>query len=382
LTLTVCYDPGTSLTKILYERDPSSQESARQVKYMTIAPEVISLPVGSAANLPGSSGLGKPQDNAWVQLTPDSNCYAVGRVARDYSATVSLNQLKHASLIPKVLAAVGAIAELEKLGNNFPIDFSLLMPYGELANRKEVEEQLREALSSFYFREQPMKVQMQHYYCVSEGGGIAVDYARRQGIEQFRNKTIAFLMLGYRNTSLLLFRAGTLERKTSSTTTLGFANLIDKFRDYIPSISREQVQEAIWSSHNKTVEVFDDLANLLNLDPASIEASFQLAASEYWQLLKDWLEETIPSTRQLDSIVSCGGTSDFLSQELKEYLGTKLEVVEESQRHLLQALQLDLTKAKKFEEQKLAVRFADCWGIYVKFAAFPIEQFSKRPLLV
>ncbi len=388
MVLTVCYDPGTSLTKILYEKDPTCKESdssgdrVKHVKYMTIAPEVISLPVESKKKLPSRVGLGKPQDNAWVQLSEDGDCYAVGRTAIDSSATVSINQLKHVSLIPKILAAVGAIAELEKLGNNFPINLSLLIPYGELGNEDQIEEELRESLESFYFREQRMSVQLQRYLCISEGSGIALNYARRLGFDKFREKTIAFLMLGYRNTSMLLFREGTLSKKASCTTQLGFIDFIDKFRASVPTISREQVQDILWLNQNSFEATSEQLSERLQVKSDSILSSFRSSLAEYWNLLDVWLSEVLPFTEQLDCLVSCGGTVDFVSQQLQEKFGNKLDRFKESEKDLFSALQLDLKQVKRFDNQNLAVRFADCWGAYVKFANYPIDKLSKRPVLV
>lgn len=372
------YEKAPTLSK---ESDSSSSQG-RQVKHMTIAPEVILLPAESKKKLPSRAGLGKPQDNAWVQLSQDGDCYAVGRTAIDYSATVSINQLKHVSLIPKILAAVGAIAEFEEFGNNFPINLSLLMPYGELGNEAEIENKLREALSCFYFREQQMSVQLQRYHCLSEGSGIALNYARRLGFEKFREKTIAFLMLGYRNTSMLLFREGTLSKKVSCTTQLGFIDFLDKFRASVPTISREQVQEILWLNQNSFEATSEKLSKRLHLTSDSILSSFRSSLAEYWQLLEVWLSEVLLSTEQLDCLVSCGGTVDFISQQLKEYFGKNLDGFKESEKDLFSALQLNLEQVKKFDNQNLAVRFADCWGAYIQFAAYPIEELSKRPVLV
>ena len=104
-------DPGTSVSKILYVVDEGT------VKWMTMGAEYLDLPSESAKSLPIDSGMGQPEDNAWVRLSKSGECHAVGFVASNYRATVSIKKLKHESLPFKILAAVGAIASREKLGN-------------------------------------------------------------------------------------------------------------------------------------------------------------------------------------------------------------------------------------------------------------------------
>lgn len=376
MTLTMCYDPGTSLTKILYE-EQSLPDDSRRLKYLTMLPELLSLSTTSRKKLPTHSGLGRPQDNAWVQLSEDGDCYAVGRTAINHRATVSVKPLKHTILIPKLLAAVGAIAEIEELGNEFPLDLALLIPYGELGNEAKIEQELVESLSCFYFREQQMKVKLETLNCTSEGTGCVLDYIRRQGIQDFREKTIAFLMLGYRNTSLLLFRSGTLDKKASSTTELGFFNFIDEFRSLIPSKSREQIQSALWNRKDES-SVFVDLSEQVRMDPDEISASFRSALSDYWGLLESWMREVLPPVQQLDFLIGCGGTAHFLSSRLEKFMGDKFSLFDESSRDLLSALKFNLKQLKQFEKQKLSARFVDCWGFYVNFAEYPVEPERVR----
>ena len=58
--LKLVVDPGTSLSKILYVVDSGT------VKWMTMGAEYLTLPTESAKSLPIDSGMGQPEDNAWV----------------------------------------------------------------------------------------------------------------------------------------------------------------------------------------------------------------------------------------------------------------------------------------------------------------------------
>ncbi len=46
--------------------------------------EYLSLPSESAESLPIDTGMGQPEDNAWVRLTSSDECHAVGFVASNY----------------------------------------------------------------------------------------------------------------------------------------------------------------------------------------------------------------------------------------------------------------------------------------------------------
>ena len=367
MKLTVCYDPGTSLTKVLY------QTADNLVKHLTIEPEIIELPAGFAKSLPLSSGLGKPQDNAWVRLDRDGDCYVVGRLAKNYSSGTSFKQLNHTSIVPKLLAAIGAIAQREKIGDNFEVNLGLLLPYREIANRRELERQISQSLRKFYFRDRLLCLRLAHCYCLAEGGGIALSTVQLKGIESFKNQTIAFIVLGYRHTSVLLFKQGTLLQQKSATMQLGFYDLLEKFCNYVPGLSREQVRKAIVTEVNQgaycTRIAWGDLLSLSsgNEREDDLVEAFELAKQEYWRLIDAWLDETLPPSRQLDSVICGGGAAALLEQNLKDRFGY-LEFARTQQRQLLQALQLNRRDAKTFDRRNLAARFADCWGFFVNFA--------------
>ena len=114
--LTVVFDPGTSLSKILYVVNNGT------VKWMTMGAEYLSLPSESAESLPIDNGMGISEDNAWVRLEKSGECHGVGFVATNYRATTSIKKLKHESLMFKILAGIGAIAKSEKLGSSFNLE--------------------------------------------------------------------------------------------------------------------------------------------------------------------------------------------------------------------------------------------------------------------
>ena len=388
--LTVCYDPGTSVSKILYQLDSG------QVKHLTMEPEVFCLPV--ATSLPTTNNFGRPSDCAWVQLPQDETCYAVGRLARNYRATVSIKRLKYESLVPKVLAALGAIATVENLPQKFNLDLALLLPLGEYANRDELEKLLKEALKGFNFQSRPYKVNLGLYKCCAEGFGLALSYIKEKGLKQFQNSTLAYLMFGYRNTSILVFKNGTLVTTQSNTTQLGFYDLIDKMTAKISGLSREEVQAAIvtkvqkdydwdnveWKYHQTTEIVIEDLIkstdpDKMALEEAQILKAIELATAQYWQLLSDWLYESLPPMRQLDGVIYGGGACQLLKPQLDGYwqdVNLEMECTKTYQSQLFKALSLDSSALHQFNQQNLVLRFADVWGLFVQFANYQSEDHS------
>jgi hypothetical protein len=75
--LTVVCDHGTSLTKVLYRVGRNGQP-----KQLTMDARVLKLDVNVVENLQQTSGFGKPEHNAWLQIDGNS-CYLAHGVTRD-----------------------------------------------------------------------------------------------------------------------------------------------------------------------------------------------------------------------------------------------------------------------------------------------------------
>jgi len=359
---------------------------------------LLKLPVSSASNLPQSSGLGKPEDNAWVQLHPEGDCYVVGRLAQEYRASVSIKKLKYESIVPKLLAVVAAIASIEQMHLEIELQLGLLLPYGEYANASEIETELIKAAKQFFFQGQPLKVELSKYRCYPESYGLAMSHANRLTIERFQKQTFVYLMFGYRNTSLLLFRQGTLSRTESGTTQLGFYDLIDKVTNKVSGLSREEFQASIRTveedfynaakanrDRQLATNIFvEDLikstdSNKATKEKGDIEAAIKTATKEYWQLIINWLDEILPPLSQLNEVVYCGGTSEFLKEKLIDYFISKDKSLRVSssfieEKELIEALQLDECELKPFKQQNLALRFADVWSLFVNFAGYEAKK--------
>lgn len=392
-SVTVCCDPGTSLLKVLY------QVASEPVKYLTMDSEVIALPPASASSLPVDSGFGKPEDNAWVRWKETGDCYAIGQVAKGYRATVSMKRLKYESIVPKILAVLGAIARKENLNDGFDLALAVLVPISEYPNREQIETELRQKLEQFYFQQQPLTVHLQNYTCVAEASGLVFQSIQQQGIEKFRSLNLAYLMFGYRNTSLLLFRKGTLSQSESQTTQLGFYELIDKITAKTSGVSREEVQAAIvtdtedyYNPQKACLDVqqitkiaVEDL--IRSTDPTKakqeklqIATAIETATQEYWQVMANWLHEALPPLRQLDGVIYSGGAATFLSPQVEAYFNSHIPNLVQMQvedQHLLRELGLTETEQKHFEMNNLSLRFSDVWGLFVKITNYHTQIAEK-----
>ena len=382
----VCIDVGSSLSKVIYQ-------VGDDIKYLLMQPEHLALPPESAPMLPLDSGLGFPEDNAWIRFKKDGDCHAVGRVAKDYKAFVNFKTLKSQIATPKILAAIGVIAEREQLNENFCLDLGVLLPWGEIQSREQLETELKAAMRSFYFRNRRLKVTLERFECVPEASGAAMWDAKYQA--DFRNENRAYLMFGHRNTSLLFFRKGTLSRSESSTTKLGFYDLIDKMRQKVPGLEREDVLNAIGSRLNRKYSYVykayeyeaptTDLwwARLLpstssekSIDQKALLASaYSTSLKEYWLLLSNWLDSELPSMNEIDAVVRCGGVSALLTAQIKQFFRYKLISVPDAySSNVLKPLGLEDPKREQeyieFTELNLHTRMVDAWGFFAIFSGY------------
>ncbi len=386
--LTLICDPGTSLIKVLYRVGRKGQ-----LKHLTMDAQILKLDGNLVTNLNKSNEFGKPEDNAWLQ-TDDRSCYLVGRLAREYRASTSIKSLKYESIVPKILAIVGAIAVKEKLSKSLKLDLAVLLPYGELSNSRAMEKELRSSVQEFEFQGETNRVDLQKYRFSPEGLGIASHLFKKKPRDSVQSQTLAILMFGYRNTSLLLFKDGTLSVDRSETTKLGFYNFSDRIIKQTSGLSREDIQSAIYTCSENfinhqtalgeermvTTLAVEELVKSRDKQRAeaekkSLETAIANSRKEYWQLIEAWLGEVLPTQRHLDELIYTGGTSGFFRQELNDYLSDKYSNIEVSstekmERELQLELNLSEVGLEKFKQQQLPLRFADTWGLFIGFTRY------------
>ena len=386
--LTLVCDLGTSLSKVLYRVGRNGS-----VQHLTMDAQHLILDADLIGNLNKSSEFGRPEDNAWLQ-TDALDCHLVGRLAQEYRATTSIKSLKYESIVPKILAIVGAIAVREKLSHSIKLDLAVLLPYGELSNSLELEKELQQLASEFKFQGDTYQVELKKCNFFPEGFGILSHLLEKKSLELVQSETVAVLMFGYRNTSLLLFQNGTLSVDRSETTNLGFYNFSDLIIKKTSGLTREDIQAAIYtcqenfinyqtamgSEKSVTKLAVEDLIKSRDRQRAEAEKSRLSTAisnsrKEYWQLIVAWLNEVLPSQRRLERLIYTGGTAGFFEQELNNYLLEKYSKIQitstdEIEQELLSGLNLSEVGLQKFKQQQLPLRFADVWGLFTSFARY------------
>ncbi|MGK7898121.1 MAG: ParM/StbA family protein [Xenococcus sp. (in: cyanobacteria)] len=386
--LTLIFDPGTSLTKALYK---SGRKGA--VKFLTMDSHLLAVGVERFARFNKTSDFAKPEDNAWLQ-TDNSACFLVGRLARESRASTSIKLLKYESMVPKILALIGAIALKEKLSRFIKLELSILLPYGEYSNRGDLEQELQKSLGKFKFQGSEYQVELQRSGFFPEGFGIFSSRAQNNSPELIQGETSAILMFGYRNTSLLLFPEGSFSLDGSGSTELGFYNFSDLLIQQASGLTRDAIKSAIYTGVERVINyktargedksvtkiAVGDLVRVRDPHRADVEkrrlrTAVANASQDYWQLLRDWLDEVLPGQRHLDQLIYTGGTSGFFEEELQGYLSKKYSKIgvgstDEMEQELLSVLGLSELGLEKFKQEQLPLRFADAWGIFKRFAKF------------
>jgi hypothetical protein len=279
-------------------------------------PAVIEATKISLAFQTRNLGNAYPENSAWVGIGEDYR--AVGYLARStYSATPGLKPRKYELALYKTLAAIWAIKQKFKLPESFDISLALLLPPGEFEDSALLKPMLRDALTEFETPTGKVNAKLIGYECFPEGGGIYAMYCKNTG-EAIRRKVIALLMLGYRNASVIISRRGILNR--GKTTNLGMAKMVDLVIERTSGLVSEELVKAIAVAGDEPKpQHFHHLCVSNNHRDAEIEKiiyAVNSSRAEYAIALTNWLKEVLPSRNELDEVIICGGTADYLREEL------------------------------------------------------------------
>lgn len=381
--LYLSFDAGSSLTKIIYGWIESNGEYA--IKYLVMSPECLSLPAGSANFLSDESGInfGRPEDNAWIRYEANGDIFLLGRIAIEYRAKVHLKPLKSKTIVPKILAAVGAIAEKENLGQEIELVLGVLLPFNEIGSKQELNDNLIARLNSFYFRDKNIKIHLNRLRIVPEATGLALSYSINNQ-HTFKQTNQSFLMLGHRNTSFLVFEKGSFSRSKSSVTNSGCFDFIDMFREKVPGVEREdflnmlETKVEIERDYMKNFSSLKDKQLIYNLGMLTnkgknydfIKNAFEISLNEYWTLISSWLEVTLPSNT--DILWICGGGSSWIFHKIThQFSHVKINQPLQEISDLINALSLTrYDQEPGFIKQDLIERMIDVWGLFAVFSNY------------
>ena len=348
LLVTISIDFGGSGTKVIV------QIRGGKPKVIWMEPGVIKANYESLVFQTRNLNNAYPENAAWVGIGEDYR--AIGYLARSaYGATQRLKPRKYELALFKTLAAVWVIKQKFKLPESFDISLALLLPPGEFEDSALLKPMLKEALAQFDTPTGKINANLIGYECFPESGGIYAMYCKNTG-EAIRRKVIGLVMLGYRNASAIISRRGILNR--GKTAKLGMAKMVEKVIEGTSGLEAGELIEAIVAAGDEPkTQHFYHLCSSGNLRDAEIEKIISVVNSsraEYAIALVNWLKEVLPNNNELDELIICGGTADYLREELDAVFPT-IPIVWHG----------DVKIPQTLNEQWLGNRLADVWALSV-----------------
>jgi hypothetical protein len=353
--LTLVIDFGGSLTKVIYQDDEA------QPQVLAMEPEVISLNKEVIEGYEARK-MGSPDavNSAWVGC--DSSYYAVGYLARSqFYGNAGLSSHKYERAFAKTLAAVWVVAQLQGLTKKKKIKaaIAVLLPAGEFENASQLREDITDGLKEFSTPTGTMRVALTHYECKPEGGGVYMVYAKNQGSLALKTKTIAVVMVGYRNASILVASRGVVGKRETSE--LGFIRLVELVKGSISTVVTTARIASVIALSGESIKT----APLMSLAMSSREevrreevhklaSAIEVAREQYLLTLGSWFRETLP--KELDEIILCGGTAYYLKESLEKHFSGK-KIIWDGDMELPSTLQ----------EEELGRRMCDAYGMYQYF---------------
>ncbi|MBW4513127.1 MAG: hypothetical protein KME64_42605 [Scytonematopsis contorta HA4267-MV1] len=315
--IVVIVDLGASKTKVIFQEYPLGEPQV-----ICIDSTVADVGLDSLTGL-DTSGL--PEDNCWVSL-PNEGSYALGYLAaKKFHGSPMLRSLKFDLALPKIAGVLWVVSQkLTKKTKLLKVRLCVLLPPSEGGDSKALGEKLKTLLEEFTTPTGVLRVKLVDFKAMREGFGIACHHRSVLGDDEFQKRNIAIVMIGYRNLSVLEFVRGKLTEGASCD--LGMSWLVNSFVQAVGaglSVDDPKVLQALvgaGSDCNSAV-----LAKLsrkrkgedLTADGEKFSKIAMTERSNYVNAVIRWLSQNINDG--LDSVIFCGGTAQYISDELCEY---------------------------------------------------------------
>jgi hypothetical protein len=254
--------------------------------------------------------------------------FAVDKLARNYGATANLGNLKSDGITVRTLGAISWVHHrLEgQLGRKFKLDLSCLLPPGEMADSRAIQENLHNTLLDFDTPKGKLKVKLSGWECQPEGSGFGRYF---QAHQKYDGK-IGVVVLGHRNLSAFAIEGGRLRKFRSSD--FGFNYLIQGVLDKTAGYKEQKLIPAIGKYLNSTT-AYDRQPDqkllksiLLRQNDSDREAeleklvlAIEKAKNNYWRIVSNWLDTEIKDS---GLVTVGGGTSWMFRNEIGAYINT------------------------------------------------------------
>jgi hypothetical protein len=327
-------------------------------------PEVLMVPKEAIRHYEATKlGTGTPANSAWVSVD-EKNCYVVGYLAKSqFNGNPGLNLVKYERAFPKTLAAIWVVAATEGLvkKKDLRVALAVLLPPGEYQNADQLKSLIIDSLTNFETPTGTIRATLTEYDCKPEGGGVYLVHAKKQGKTVLATKTVAVVMVGYRNASILVANRGVVDQRETSA--LGFIKLVEQVKSRISTMddSARLAKAIALAGWNVKKDPLTPLA-VSNVAEVRLEEINNLtdvitaARSQYVSSLTSWLRDTLP--KDLDEVVLCGGTAYYLQEPLVEHFRS-VDISWDA------AIELP----EEFQIGSLGRRMSDAYGIYQYFTS-------------
>lgn len=299
------------------------------------------------------------QNSTWVGM--GGEYHVLGAIAKNtFAGTAALRDLKYHYALPKIAGLLWLACRQLGLNNGVDASVQLLLPPGEISDGKDLGQKLSSALKKGILTPTgKLLVKIRNFYVASEGSGIMA-YRSRGLAQEFRNKNIGMLMLGYRNASFTLSAKGNPAKAES--TDLGMNWLVQQFVERTAvglSASDLRLAKALVEASNGNLNALHSLSR--KATSAGVESDLKLFNSVLPDVRDDYCRALIRWIRNiavLDEVLICGGTAEFVRKELTEhFLHSGIPIVWNG------GVQLP----KPLDTQGLGDRITDVWTAHITY---------------
>lgn len=268
-----------------------------------------------------------------VWLTYNNQHYAVGQLALHYGNDVTLiaefKEPKQDLAIPRLCAVMGLIQHtVNDLPEKFDVDLTLVLPYPEYQIAREKNNKffkdLKKVFSSFFFREKKLQIKLNTFDIQPEGAGLLALRYLEEGVSWLDSKTLGVLMLGHRNTSVIVYKGGTGFGYTNH---MGFHFLLQKVIDRSLGINAADLTKAIYAAGKGLSPDNPFLENLARskgeikkIEIQRLVTSITETKQNHWEQLTSWAVNLLP---EVDELIIGGGTALLYKREIEQTWGEK-----------------------------------------------------------
>ncbi|MEG3862218.1 hypothetical protein [Microcoleus sp. herbarium12] len=346
-------DFGGLSTRVFCQSSQAGSKASSFVMESQVGP--VSQDIANCFTKPNLASA-SPENIAWVAI--GNECRAVGYLAAaQFNAHIGLAGLKYSSALYKALAALWVVSRKLDLGNQFNAAISVFLPPGEFNDSKQFFELLSQYSASFETPTGKLSVTLDKTQALQEGGGIALIHNSNLG-SAFKQRVTAFVMVGFRNASIIVSARGAVGK--GKTSDLGMVKLVDLVQERTSNYDASRLALSIASSgvsYNRPyfyriARNREDAAKDREVDQL-IEA-VKLSRFDYARMLSHWINEVLPP--DLDEIVFCGGTSEYMKPELRNQFS-----------HYSLSWHAGITVPKTLDPDGLGCRIADVYGLFSYF---------------